>query len=127
MILADENIVSAVVSRLREDGWDVVWIAEVAPSIADPDVLARAMDDGRVLLTDDKDFGELVVREGRAHRGVVLLRLAGMPVLDRAELVSRPFASASADLIDAFTVLEPDGRVRVRRSGVGTGPDPADR
>ncbi len=122
MILADENIVSAVVSRLRDDGWDVVWIAEVAPSIADPNVLARAVSDGRVLLTDDKDFGEMVVREGRAHRGVVLLRLAGMPVIERAELVSRMFASASAELVDAFTVVERDGRVRVRRAA----PEPSD-
>ncbi len=121
MILADENIVGAVVARLREDGWDAVWIAEIAPSIEDADVLARAVGDGRVLLTDDKDFGELVVREGRAHRGVVLLRLAGMPAADRAELVSRLFASAAADLVDAFTVVEPDGRVRVRRTVAGPG------
>lgn len=97
----------------------MVWIAEIAPSIADPNVLARAVSDGRVLLTDDKDFGELVVREGRAHRGVGLLRLAGMPVFERAELVSRLFASASAEFVDAFTVVERDGRVWVRRAAPG--------
>lgn len=118
MILADENIVSAVVVRLRADGLDVVWIAETAPSIVDTDVLARAHSDGRILLTDDKDFGELVVREGRPHRGVVLLRLSGMPLDARAELVSRLFAASAAELVDAFTVVEPDGRVRVRRAAL---------
>ena len=99
----------------------MIWYDKDAPSLPDPDVLSRAMRDGRVLLTDDKDFGELVVREGRPHRGVVLLRLAGMPVVERAELVSRLFAASSADLVDAFTVVEPDGRVRVRRAGPVSG------
>lgn len=116
MILADENIIRAIVDRLRADGMDVVWIAEVDPSVDDPGVLARAVAEHRVLLTDDKDFGELVVREGRPHCGVVLLRLAGMTPAERAELVSRLFTSAGSDLSDAFTVLERDGRIRVRRS-----------
>ena len=114
MILADENIVSAVVSRLRADGLDVVWIAEVSPSIQDPDVLAHAVREHRILITDDKDFGELVVRECRPHCGVVLLRLGGMPPVQRAELVSRLFAESSAALAGAFTVVERDGRVRIR-------------
>lgn len=82
----------------------------------DPGVLARAVAESRILLTDDKDFGELVVREGRPHRGVVLLRLAGLSLPERADLVSRLIATSSADLVDAFTVLERDGRVRVRRA-----------
>lgn len=117
MILADENIVSAVVVGLRADGWDVVWIAEVAPSIEDADVLARAAREGRVLLTDDKDFGELVVREGRAHRGVVLLRLHGMPPAERAVLVSRVFGSLMDEIRGNFAVVHRDGAVRIRWSG----------
>ena len=116
MILADENVVSAIVRRLAADGWDVAWIAEVSPSIDDQDVLDRAVQAGRILVTDDKDFGELVVREGRPHRGVVLFRLAGMPLGDRAELVSRLFAASFAELAGAFTVLDRSGRVRVRKA-----------
>ncbi|MDO9280403.1 MAG: DUF5615 family PIN-like protein [Pseudomonadota bacterium] len=66
------------------------WIAELAPSIADVDVLGRAVAGGRVLLTDDKDFGELVVLESRPHRGVVLLRLAGMRPVERARRIHSP-------------------------------------
>ena len=117
MILADENIIAAVIARLRADGWDVVSVAEVSPSIDDAAVLSLAARDGRVLLTDDKDFGELVVREGQAHSGVVLLRLAGTPVAERAEMVSRLFAASMKELIGAFTVVDRDGRVRVRKAG----------
>ena len=117
MILADENIVAAVVQRLRADGWDVVSIAEMAPSIHDVDVLALAFRDGRVLLTDDKDFGELIVREGRPHRGIVLLRLTGASPSERADLVSRLFASAYASMHDAFIVVERDGHIHIRSIG----------
>jgi predicted nuclease of predicted toxin-antitoxin system len=118
VILADENIVSAVVFALRADGWDVVWIAEVAPSIEDADVLAWAAREGRLLLTDDKDFGELVVREGRTHHGVVLLRVHGLLPAERARLVSEVFASLMGELRGSFTVVDRDGAVRIRRSGV---------
>jgi predicted nuclease of predicted toxin-antitoxin system len=115
VILADENIIGAIVARLRADGHDVEWIAELAPSIADVDVLGRAVGGGRVLLTDDKDFGELVVRESRPHRGVVLLRLAGMRPVERADFVGRLFARGVEPFVDAFTVVQADGRVRTRQ------------
>jgi predicted nuclease of predicted toxin-antitoxin system len=121
VILADENIVAAVIARLRTDGWDVAWIAEVSPSIEDVDVLAFAAREHRILLTDDKDFGELVVRDGRTHRGVVLLRLAGMPVAERADLISRIFAASSKELRDVFTVVNRDGRLRAHKIGEPVG------
>ena len=81
-----------------------------------------------LLLTVDKDFGELVYRLGRAHAGVVLLRLAGLSPEDRAEVVSAVFHDRAADLPGNFTVVEPDA-VRVRRPRVtaepGAIPDPA--
>jgi predicted nuclease of predicted toxin-antitoxin system len=95
----------------------VAWVAEVAPSIEDADVLAWAAREQRGLLTDDKDFGELVVREGRAHHGVVLLRLHGLPPAERAELVSRVFGSLMDEIRGNFAVVERDGAVRIRRSG----------
>jgi len=123
VILADENIVAAVVHQLREDGWGVVWIAEIAPAIGDRDVLARAVAEDRILLTDDKDFGEIVVREGRPHRGVVLLRLAEMPPAERADLVSTVFRTAMVEMKDAFTVVHADGRLRIRQPTMPPDPD----
>ncbi len=74
-----------------------------------------------MLVTADKDFGELVYRLGRAHAGVVLLRLAGVPVADRAEAVSAVFRDRAAELPGNFTVVEPDA-VRVRRAPDATSP-----
>jgi predicted nuclease of predicted toxin-antitoxin system len=74
--LADENFPGPSVRILRDAGHDVVWIRETSPGIADPAVLERAQREVRVLLTSDKDFGELAFRVGLpATAGVVLCRL----------------------------------------------------
>lgn len=74
-LLANENVAKEIVLALRADGHDVAWIRELAPGSPDDAVLARALAEARVLLTFDKDFGELAFRLGQAAtRGVVLLR-----------------------------------------------------
>ena len=80
-LLADENIPRRMVEALRSHGHDVAWVCSDAPGSADSSVLAAARCDGRVLLTFDKDFGELAFRKGLpAGCGIVLFRMvAGSP------------------------------------------------
>ncbi len=74
-LLANENVPAEVVMALRADGHDVAWIQEAGSGSADEIVLALAVAESRVLLTFDKDFGELAFRLGRpATVGVILLR-----------------------------------------------------
>ena len=74
-VLADENIPGDTIRALRAAGHDVFAAAESGPGSADAILLARAAAEGRVVLTFDRDFGELVVREGAPGvPGVVLLR-----------------------------------------------------
>ncbi|MGK4004642.1 DUF5615 family PIN-like protein [Sorangium sp. So ce1036] len=113
--MADENIAAPILVRLRADGITVLHVAEIAPTISDSEILRLAAERQAIVLTDDKDFGELVVRAGCAHRGVVLLRLAGVPYAKRAEMVSGLFREYGAELEGAFTVLSADGRVRIRK------------
>lgn len=100
---------------LRDEGLEVLYVAEVSPSIADEEVLERANDLGALLMTEDKDFGELVFRQGRLHAGVVLLRLAGLPGATKAGLVAQVFREREAELSRAFSVISA-GQVRIRRS-----------
>ena len=75
-LCANENVPGDCVAALREGGHDVLWIRESAPGISDILVLGVAQSEGRLLLTFDKDFGELVYRRGaNASRGVVLFRI----------------------------------------------------
>jgi predicted nuclease of predicted toxin-antitoxin system len=112
-IIADESIDRQIVDRLRQDNHDVVYVAELAPSISDDEVLNRANSQGALLLTADKDFGELVFRQNRAHGGVVLVRLLGISSDLKADIVAQTFTVRSAEMLHAFTVISP-GIVRIR-------------
>lgn len=74
-LLVDENVSERVVLALRADGHDVKWMRETGRGTPDDEILDQAQDANRVVLTFDKDFGELVFREGRrAASGIILLR-----------------------------------------------------
>jgi predicted nuclease of predicted toxin-antitoxin system len=114
ILLADESVDRPIVERLRQDGHDVTYIAESAPSISDDDVLQEANVRQALMLTEDKDFGELVYRLGRIHTGIALIRLAGLPAAAKAETVSKVLQDHTTELICAFTVISP-GAVRIRK------------
>jgi predicted nuclease of predicted toxin-antitoxin system len=115
-LLADEGVDARVVARLRDDGHDVAYVAELAPGTADDAVLELANAEARVLLTTDKDFGELVFRLRRLPLGVLLLRLVGLGHEARAEIVSQAIAAHGEQMTGAFAVVSP-GAVRIRAQG----------
>ncbi len=113
-LLADEKVDHDVVERLRQDGHAVVSVAELSPSITDDEVLRQANEQSASLLTGDKDFGELVYRQGRVHAGVILLRLDGLSLDTKTNIVSEAIAKHGLEMTSAFSVISP-GRVRIRR------------
>jgi predicted nuclease of predicted toxin-antitoxin system len=121
-LVADENIDRGIVERLRRDGHQVDWIAELSPSISDEEILRRAVGGGAVLVTEDKDFGELVHRRRLSHAGVLLVRLEGLDNATKAEIVSAAVRDNAADLPGAFAVVSHDS-VRLRRPAGGKIPD----
>jgi predicted nuclease of predicted toxin-antitoxin system len=62
--LADENIPGDAVAEIEAAGHDIVWVRTLAPGSKDEDVLAWAVREERIILTFDKDFGELAWRAG---------------------------------------------------------------
>ena len=76
-LLADENFPGPAVNTLRQLGHDVVWVTEDSSGCSDEDVLARCAREARVLLTFDKDFGELAFRcRLPADCGIILFRVS---------------------------------------------------
>jgi predicted nuclease of predicted toxin-antitoxin system len=63
--LVDECVDAALAARLREAGHDVVYMSDVAPRAPDAEVIERAHGEDRLLLTEDKDFGDLVFRQAK--------------------------------------------------------------
>jgi hypothetical protein len=102
------------VDRLRRDGHVVRYIAEMEPGISDDRVLELANEEADVLLTVDKDFGELVFRQGRLATGILPVRLAGLSPAPKAETVGLVVKQHSGELPGAFAVLAPKS-LRVRR------------
>ncbi len=99
--------------RLRQEGHDVLWIRESVPGSPDDVVLARACDENRLLITFDKDFGELVFRRGaKASRGVVLFRIAQPSAAAVATRVAAVLESRD-DWSGHFSVVE-ESSVRMR-------------
>jgi len=90
--VADESIDRQIVDRLRIDGHKVSYVAESDPGLADPGVLSISQTGGALLLTADKDFGELIFRRKLPHSGVLLIRLAGLGPDVKAQIVSRAIA-----------------------------------
>ncbi|PSR21776.1 MAG: hypothetical protein C7B45_09315 [Sulfobacillus acidophilus] len=112
-ILADENIGARVVEALRSAGYDVVSVKEQFPGIRDTDVLRIAHEEQRLIITQDKDFGELAVRLGLpASSGVLLIRIdRGLPHDDAERIVA--VVRSRADWSGHFSVVD-DERIRMR-------------
>jgi len=110
--LADESCDFAAVRALRREAFDVLSVAEVSPGADDAHVLASALTENRVLITEDKDFGQLVFAAGNKNVGVVLIRF---PSNARSTLGNQMLGLVRkhADrLPSSFVVLQPD-RVRL--------------
>jgi predicted nuclease of predicted toxin-antitoxin system len=111
--LVDECIDAALVARLRSGGHDVVYMAEIAPAASDTEVMALAQRDGRLLLTEDKDFGDMVYRHGGQAPGIVLLRVdPAMHALKR-ERLEAAIARFGDNLFGRYMIVE-EARFRSR-------------
>jgi predicted nuclease of predicted toxin-antitoxin system len=111
--VADESVDQPIVTRLRQEGHSVLAVVEMEPSISDEIVLDLANRQGMLLLTGDKDFGELVFRDRRYAFGIILVRLAGLTAAAKAGIVASAVKEHQDKLPDAFTVITPNG-VRIR-------------
>jgi predicted nuclease of predicted toxin-antitoxin system len=115
-LLADEGVDRQIVVRLREEGHNVSYVAEMEPGIPDETVLEFANSEARALLTADNDFGELAFRQRLiAASGIILVRLAGLSQEEKAKTVVSAISEHGRELVaGTFAVITP-GTVRVRR------------
>ena len=114
-LVCDADVDGPLVERLREDGHEVSYVAEIKADSSDEDVLELANRGRAVLITRDKGFGQLVFRQGLASYGVLLIRLAGVPMSERKELLSQALRKHGRQFPGAFAVLARSGlRIRPR-------------
>ncbi len=111
--LADECCDAALVSALRGDGHDILYAVESLQGATDDELLFRAYSEHRILLTEDKDFGELVYRLRRPAHGIVLLRFDVAARVLKIPRMRHLLKRGVERLVGSFVVLEAD-KIRIR-------------
>jgi predicted nuclease of predicted toxin-antitoxin system len=112
-LIADENVPRPLIERLRADGHAVVAISETAAGIPDTSVIAASNARGYVLITHDRDFGDLAIGQGLHITGVILLETERLSPKVQVERVAGCLADPCAVWTGQFTVIEP-ARIRQR-------------
>jgi predicted nuclease of predicted toxin-antitoxin system len=112
--VADESCSGPVIGALRAAGHDVIAIGEVAKGTPDEKVMERAFGERRVLITEDRDFGELVYARGHSTMGVIFVKFHSRARRAKPAAVVDAVAKLGERLLNGFAVIEP-GRVRLGR------------
>ncbi|MCX7045336.1 MAG: DUF5615 family PIN-like protein [Candidatus Sumerlaeota bacterium] len=112
-LLADENMYAEIVAWLREQGHDVFWAARNSPGADDEDLLHLAHKQNRVILTNDLDFGELVIRHRFRALGVILIRLKSTCSAEVARLFARHWLEIENNAFGNFIVVS-NRKLRIR-------------
>ena len=103
--IADENLGVRVPQYLKSSGFDIIWVKKVAPGKPDIQILEIANRQKRILITLDKDFGELVFKEKLATAGVILLRLKNESVKNKQRILLNLLQSQKK-LYRKFTIVK---------------------
>ena len=104
-LLVDECTGPAVAQWLRVHRHEVFSVYDQARGATDEEIIRKAFDEGWILVTNDKDFGELIYRERRPHKGVILLRLEDERTLNKIEVIRNLLQSHGERLGNQFVVV----------------------
>ena len=113
-LLADECIERSIIKHLKDSGFDIVSIAELKPGASDTSVIELANEKKSVLLTADKDFGELIFRQGKLTHGIILIRLHGLSSMKKGRIIVQTLNKHKDKLSGSFSVIEPT-QIRISR------------
>lgn len=111
--LIDVGFGRAVEDLLRTRGYDLKAVRDIDPCAKDSEILDIAVNEGRMVITMDKDFGELVHKLSMQHSGVLILRMEDARGMEKAEVVGKILAEYESEINGKFCIYQ-DERLRVR-------------
>ncbi len=111
--LVDVGVGKKVENWLKGNGFDVLSVRDIDSRAKDVQILRWAVDQQRMIITMDKDFGELVYNSGMHHAGVLILRLEDADSDTKVEVTKKILAKYFDKIESHFCVFQ-DGRLRIR-------------
>ena len=111
--LVDVGVGKKVENWLKENGFDVLSVRDIDSRAKDSQILRWAVDQQRMIISMDKDFGELVYNSGQHHTGVLILRLEDADCDTKVEVIKKILAEYYDKIESHFCVFQ-DGRLRIR-------------
>lgn len=114
--MVDECVGPTVAKWLRDQGYDVVSIYDDFAGITDDEVLQRALSENRILITSDKDFGEMVFKKQQRHCGIVLMRLGDEKPSNKIIVLEKMLKNYFTELWYNFTVVSETSIRIIKRS-----------
>jgi len=103
--IADVNIEKPIIDYLSESGCDIKWVPDYNCEMLDEELLKMANKEKRILITNDKDFGEIVFLQKRLSVGVILFRVKGQNTGDKVRLIKKLLDNYSDKILNHFVVI----------------------
>jgi predicted nuclease of predicted toxin-antitoxin system len=111
--LVDVGVGKSVEGWLQSKNYDTKSVRDINSKASDKEILNLAKSENRMIITMDKDFGELVYRSGLSHSGVLLLRLEDAQAEEKVQVIDTILQKYSEKLEGHFCVFQ-DGKLRIR-------------
>lgn len=111
-LLLDTCVWGGSRNTLEEAGHDVIWSGDWPEDPGDSEILSQAYREGRILITLDKDFGELAIIRGASHCGII--RLVSISARKQAEVCNRVISLHGDELQSGAIITVESGRLRIR-------------
>jgi predicted nuclease of predicted toxin-antitoxin system len=113
-IIIDVGVGRIIEEWMAQQGFNVTAITKVNPEIADLDIIKLAISQDAIILTMDKDFGELVFKNNSSHKGILLLRLEDAVAEEKLSAIQNIFPNHLSQIKNNFCVYH-NGRLRIRK------------
>ena len=112
--LIDVGVGKGIERYLQEEGYDTEAVRDIDPRMEDEEIIRTAVSENRMIITMDKDFGELVYHSSMEHSGVLLLRLEDATGTEKLQVVKHILMNYSDRIKNCFCVFQND-KFRIKK------------
>ena len=112
--LIDVGVGRKVEVYLKSQGYDTKTVRDIDPRMEDKEIIRTAVSENRMVVTMDKDFGELVYHSSMRHSGVLLLRMEDATAPEKLQIIKNILTNYSEQIKNCFCVFQ-NGRFRIRK------------